>query len=51
VIGSGLSLRYDDEKKFNRAVRTLFKTQDMTRLTDDAMQACSHLDVKPDDLH
>ena len=39
--------RQDDEKKYNKALTVLFQRVDATKLTDEAVKACSHLDIHP----
>jgi len=40
-----------EEKEFNKAVRILFKTQDQRNLTQEGLDACKTLCLKPESLY
>ena len=42
--------RHEDEKKYNKALSVLFQRADANKLTEDAIKACRHLDINPEEL-
>ena len=45
-----MQLKEDEEKRLNKAYRLVYKGGDVSKLTDEALNACERLKIKPDDL-
>ena len=45
-----MQLKEDEEKRLNKAYRLVYKGGDVSKLTDEALNGCERLHIKPDDL-
>jgi len=43
-------MKADEEKRLNKAYRVVYKGNDTSKLTEEALNACNRMRINPDDL-